>query len=199
MIDRKTYKWKWIAQVRDEKKVTMLRKNPGDAWMLMSVRQPDQDGSKMDESAGTVAQARENFEKWNWVKKVVYTPIKSFLYRIGEFLCIFNIPNQQMEFYDLEGDFSYIIALETDHAGEGRWSNDILIDAKTLKVFTTYLKNGYMSLYEINLNTGALTKKVTSYHAFPQKPTIYDNYLYYLYDDPDLPDNKMLFRQLSTF
>jgi hypothetical protein len=195
LIDRENYKWKWIARVKDEKRITMLRKNPGDAWMLMSVSQPDQDGSKVSELFGTVSQANEDFEKWNWVKKVVYCPLKSFLYRIGDFLCIFNIPEKRMEFYDLQGNFSYIIQLEMDHVSEGRWTNDILIDESTRKVFTTYSRNGLANLFEIDLNTGSLTKKLTSFYPFPQKMTLYNDYLYYLYDDPVAPDNKMLFRQ----
>jgi hypothetical protein len=40
-----------------------------------------------------------------------------------------------------------------------------------------------------------LTKILSSFHLFPQKLRISGNYLYYLYDDPISPDNKMLFRQ----
>jgi hypothetical protein len=100
-----------------------------------------------------------------------------------------------MEFFDLDGNFSYKIELKTDHAGEGRWTNDILIDETTLKVFTTYLKNGILNLYEIDLNTGMLEKAISTFHTYPQKLRISGNYLYYLYDDPISPDNKMLFRQ----
>jgi len=194
-INRKNNSRKWIAQVRDEKKAKILRRNPEDAWRLMSASQPDQTGQKMSEYKGEVEAANIATIEWYWVRKIAYPPIKSFLYRIGEFICIFNTPNKQMEFYDLEGNYSYKIELKTDHAGEGRWTNDILIDDVTLKVFTTYLKNGILNLYEIDLNTGMLKKILSSFHLFPQKLRISDNYLYYLYDDPISPDNKMLFRQ----
>ena len=194
-INRKNNSKKWIAQVRDEKKAKMLRRNVEDAWMLMNPSQPDQTSQKMSESKGTVMTARNATVEWYWVRKIIYPPIKSFLYRIGEFICIFNTPNKQMEFYDLEGNYSYKIELKTDHTGEGRWTNDILIDNITLKVFTTFLRNGILSLYEIDLNTGMLTKILSTFHFFPQKLRISDNYLYYLYDDPISPDNKMLFRQ----
>jgi hypothetical protein len=193
-INRKNNSRRWIAQVRDEKKAKMLRRNQEDAWMLMNPSPPGQD-QKMAESRAEVESANAAMDSWYWVKKVVYSPIKSFLYRIGEFICIFNTPNKQMEFYDLEGNYSYKIELKTDDAGEGRWTNDILIDGITLKVFTSYLKNGVVSLYEIDLNTGLLTKILSTFHYFPQKLRISDRYLYYLYDDPISPDNKMLFRQ----
>jgi hypothetical protein len=194
-INRKNNSRRWIAQVRDEKKAKMLRRNEEDAWMMMNPSQPDQTAQKMSESKDETKAARNATVEWYWVRKIIYPPVKSFLYRIGEFICIFNTPNKQMEFYDLEGNFSYKIELKTDNAGGGRWTNEILIDGITLKVFTTYLKNGVISLYEIDLNTGMLTKVLSTFHYFPQKMRISDNYLYYLYDDPISPDNKMLFRQ----
>jgi hypothetical protein len=194
-INRKNNSKKWIAQVRDEKKAKMLLRNVEDAWMLMNPSQPDQTAQKMSESKDVIKASRNATVDWYWVRKIIYPPIKSFLYRIGEFICIFNTPNKQMQFYDLAGNYSYKIELKTDHAGEGRWTNDILIDDVTLKVFTTYLKNGILNLYEIDLNTGQLTKILSTSHFFPQKLMISGNYLYYLYDDPISPDNKMLFRQ----
>jgi len=194
-INRKNNSRQWISQVRDEKKAKMLRRNLEDAWMLMSPVQPDQSGGTMSESRDEMGMMRNATVEWYWVRKIIYPPVKSFLYRIGEFICIFNTPNKQMEFYDLEGNYSYKIELKLYNAGEGKWTNDILVDGVTLKVFTTYLKNGIISLYEIDLNTGELTKDLSVFHLFPQKLRIYDNYLYYLYDDPQLPDNKMLFRQ----
>ena len=194
-INRKNNQRKWVAQVRDEKKAKMLRRNQEDAWMLMSPSQPDQTPAKMSESSSVSNNARNATVEWFWVRKIIYPPIKSFLYRIGEFICVFNIPNKQMEFYDLDGNYSYKIELKVDHAGEGRWTNDILTDGVTLRVYTSYLKNGIVNLYEIDLNTGALTKSLSTFHYYPQKMRISDNYLYYLYDDPETPDNKMLFRQ----
>ena len=194
-IDRKNNRRRWISQVRDEKKAKMLRRNQEDAWMLMNPAQPDQGSEKMSESRENVTSMRNATVDWYWIRKIIYPPVKSFLYRIGEFICIFNTPNRQMEFYDLQGNYSYKIELRLHDAGEGRWTNDILIDGVTLKVYTTYLKNGTLGLYEIDLNTGELTRILSVFHLFPQKLRIFDNYLYYLYDDPQLPDNKMLFRQ----
>jgi hypothetical protein len=194
-IDRKTNVRRYISQVRDEKMAKMLRRNPEDAWMLMSPLQPDQNAATLGEGRDEMVGGRNATVDWYWVRKIVYPPIKTFLYRIGEFICIFNTPNKQMEFYDLQGNYSYKIELKLPSAGEGRWTNDILIDMITLKVFTTYLKNGVLSLHEIDLNTGELSKEISVEHLFPQKLRVFDNYLYYLYDDPISPDNKMLFRQ----
>ena len=195
-INSKDRTKKLITQFRDEKKVKMLKRNPEDAWMLRSASQPDKNGDKMSESPGISLSSRDAFREYSWVRKIQYPPIKSFLYRIGEFICVFNIPNNQMEFFDLDGNYSYKLQLKAEKAGEGKWTHDIIIDEFNLKVYTTFLKNGVVSLFEIDLNTGELIKKMSVFHFFPQKLKIYDNYIYYLYDDPASPDNKMLFRQL---
>jgi len=194
-VNRKTHDRQWISQIRDEKKAKMLRRNPEDAMMLMRSSQPDIGSQKMSESRDVMKMTRDGFTDWMWIRKIIYTPIKSFLYKIGDFICIFNTPNKQMEFYDLAGNYSYKLQLKADNAGEGRWTNDILIDEINLKVYTTFLKNGVNALYEIDLNTGELTKIMSIFHYFPQKIRIHDGYVYYLYDDPQDPDNKMLFRQ----
>jgi hypothetical protein len=64
-----------------------------------------------------------------------------------------------------------------------------------VEVYTTYLRNGVVTLYGIDLNTGDITRKIALDHLYPQKIQIHSNYVYYLYDDPAQPDNKMLFRQ----
>lgn len=194
-VNRKDKTRKWISQVRDEKKAKLLRRNPDDLWLLRSSAPPDRNADKTSGSGDAVGHANLISAEWMWVRKIQYPPIKSFLYRIGEFICVFNIPGRQMEFFDLQGNYSYKLQLKVEKTGEGRWTNDIIIDGFTLKVYTTFIKNGVISVYEIDLNTGELMQKLKVFHFYPQKLKIYDNYIYYLYDDPIAPDNKMLFRQ----
>jgi hypothetical protein len=194
-INRKNKSRKFISQFRDEKMSKMLRRNPEDLWLLMNSSQPEQEGQSMSESIDDVKAANEANAQWTWVRRIQYPPIKSFLYRIGEFICVFNIPGHQMEFFDLDGNYSYKMQLKVDIKGEGRWTQEVIIDRFYLRVYTTFLKNGMVTLYEIDLNTGELTRKMSVVHPYPQKLRIFENYLYYLYDDPIQPDNKMLFRQ----
>jgi len=179
-VNRKNLLKKTIAQVRDEKKMKMLRRNLQDAQLLGSDLQPD---------------SRDDFVTWNYVHKILYRPVKTALYRIGEFTCIFNIPERQMEFYDNEGSFSYKLALKIENVNDGRWTNDILPDERTGKIFTAFISNGHYSLYEIDLNSGILKKQLTLFHYYPQKVRVYNNFVYYLYDKSGEPDNKMLYRQ----
>jgi len=178
-INRKSKKKQSLSTVRDEKKAKMMRRNPDDLSLLLS----------------PIPEDRENFTNWNYVHKILYRPIKSALYKIGSFICIFNIPDKQIEFYDQKGAYSYKLALKIDEKTEGRWSEEIIVDEILLKAFSIFIKNGTFILYEINLNTGVLKKTLTLYHPYPEKVQIYNGYVYYLYDIPGSADNKILFRQ----
>jgi hypothetical protein len=179
-VNRNTLQKNSITQARDEKKMKMLRRNAKDAQLLGNKMHPD---------------SREDFVTWNYVHKILYRPIKTSLYLIGDYTCIFNTPEQQMEFYDGTGNFSYKLALKTDNVKDGRWTSDILTDGITGKVYTLFMQNGTCRIYEINVNDGMLKRRVSLFHLYPQKLKIYDDWVYYLYDVAGDPDNKMLFRQ----
>jgi hypothetical protein len=179
-VNRKTLLKNTISRVTDEKKMKMLRRNEEDAQWLGKKTQPD---------------GRDDFVTWNYVHKILYRPIKTALYRIGGYTCIFNTPDQQIEFYDAMGNFSYKLALKTSNVDDGRWSGDIVADDVTGKVYTVFTSNGTYSVYEININNGMLKKRLTLFHLYPQKIRAYNGWIYYLYDVAGDPDNKMLYRQ----
>ncbi|MEI7726981.1 MAG: carboxypeptidase-like regulatory domain-containing protein [Bacteroidota bacterium] len=179
-VNRTTLIKNSITQIRDEKKTKMLRRNSQDAQLLGSAIIPN---------------GRDDFVTWNYVHKILYRPIKTALYRIGEYICIFNTPDQQMEFYDIAGNFSYKLALKIDQVNDGRWTGDVLTDEVSGKVYTVFTHNGTSVVYEINLNSGMLKKRLSLLHLYPGKVRVYNNWVYYLYDVAGDPDNKMLYRQ----
>jgi hypothetical protein len=186
-IDRVTLKRRELTQVMDEQKAKMLRRNPEDVWSLM--------GSQPDFSPENLVQFRESYLLWNFTHKTLYRPIKTALYRIGNFICIFDIPGKELEFFDLDGNFSYKLKVNIDLIKEGRWSGDIFMDETQSKVYTTFLKSSGTRLYRIDLNTGDLHRILSVIHPFPQKIRVYKEQVYYLYDVLGDPDNKTLFRQ----
>ena len=179
-VNRKSLLKNPITQVGDEKKMKMLRRNTDDAQLLGSAIPPN---------------SREDFVTWNYVHKILYRPVKTFLCRIGDYICIFNTPLRQIEFYDANGNFSYKLALKIDNVKDGRWTNDIMIDERSEKIFTTFVSNGLYNLYEIDMNSGILKKRLTIFHYYPEKIRVYNYFVYYLYNVSGDPDNKMLYRQ----
>jgi hypothetical protein len=179
-INRKTLVRNSLASVNDEKKLKMLRRNSEDIGLLWQTRHPD---------------SREDFVTWNYINKILYRPIHTSLYRMGNYICIFNSPDRQIEFYDMEGNYSYKIGLKVDTIHNGRWSNDILIDEATSLAYTAFLRSGICVIYRIDINTGLLKRILEIIHPFPQKLRIYNSDVFYLYDIPGSPDNKMMFKQ----
>ncbi len=200
-IDRITKKRQVLTQVVDEQKVKMLRRNPEDTWSLIS-SQPDYlpqvtdlGRDEPDISIEELDRFKKEFNAWNFTHKILYRPVKTALYKIGKFICIFNIPAQNLEFYDTDGNFSYKLKINIELINDGRWSGDIFLDENQSKVYTTFLKSTGTGLYRIDLNTGDLHKILTLIHPFPQKIRIYKDKVYYMYDVLGDPDNKILYRQ----
>jgi hypothetical protein len=179
-VDRKTLQKSHISRVKDEEKMKMLRRNPDDYQLLGNAIQPD---------------SRESFVTWNYVHKVLYRPVKTSMYIIGSYTCIFNTPERQMEFYDSAGNYSYKLALAIDQVKDGRWTNDILIDEVSGKVYTVFMQNGKCHVYEINKDNGSLKNRQSLVNVYPRKIKIYNDWIYYMYDVSGDPDNRMLFRQ----
>jgi hypothetical protein len=199
-INRITKKKQVLTQVVDEKKAKMLRRNPEDAFLLWSM-QPDYLAQLKDmnsEKAMTrdeIKDARGKFNEYSFTSKILYKPVKSALYVVERFVCIFDVPGKQLEFYDTAGNFSYKLKINTEMIKEGKWSGDIFMDENQKKVYTTFQKSSGTGLYRIDLNSGDLHKVVSLIHPYPRKIRIYKDQIYYMYDILGDPDNKTLYRQ----
>ena len=142
-----------------------------------------------------IPESREAFQQWNWVKKVLYKPNTSTLHKIDDMLCVFNTADYTLELYTLLGEFTSKLKLQVQKTNAGRWTTEIYIDDIDGKAYTSFIKNGKMTLYRVDLNTGELKRITSSRHMFPQKVHVHNNFLFYLYDIPGQGDNKHMFRQ----
>jgi hypothetical protein len=197
-INRVTKEKKVLTQIEDENKLKRLRRYR-DEDMFLSQSTPGgrltETGTISSSNAASIGTERDSFDEWNWVHKVLYRPIKTALYIIRGFICIFDIPKKELEFYDQEGNFSQKLRLNIDPVKEGKWSGNIYLDETQSKVYTTFDRSTGSSLYRIDLNTGDLHKTLTIKHPYPQKIKIYKDQIYYLYDVHGNPDDKTLYRQ----
>jgi hypothetical protein len=203
-IDRVSKEKKMLTTMRDEYKLKQLRRNPGEAMQLATPMPSGRSVNTSMQFTNTTRlkedEAMESgdwgtFDEWSWVHKILYRPMKTALYVIGDFICIFDIPDRELEFYDQNGNFSLKLKLNVDVIKEGKWSGDIFLDESQSKVYTTFQKSTGSGLYRIDLNTGDLHKVLAIKHPFPQKIKIYKEQIYYLYDIHGNPDDKTLYRQ----
>jgi hypothetical protein len=158
----------------------VLRDNPGDYIYLISDRIPE---------------GRDNLVEYVWVRTILYKPNKSVMFQVGDSLCVFNVTEGIMEFYDMDGNFINELRLPIEDNMAGEWTREIYIDAMEHKAFTSSLKNGLITLYQIDLQTGMIHRLLKTVHAFPEKVRVHDGYLFYLYDKPWEGDAKYLYRQ----
>lgn len=184
-INKKTSQRQHLTNANDEEKMKMAQANSegrisNDNSLLLMSRIPED---------------RQTFQEWMWVKKVLYKPNTSSLYRISENLCVFNTADYTLELYTLDGEFTSKLKMQVQNTRDGRWTTEIYIDGIENKAYTSFLKNGRMTLYRIDLNNGNLKRIATTPHMYPQKIKVHNNFLFYLYDIPGEGDNKHMFRQ----
>ncbi|NTV82910.1 MAG: carboxypeptidase-like regulatory domain-containing protein [Bacteroidales bacterium] len=179
-IHRKSKEKQYIASIADEENMKMLRHNPHDYYLLV-----------MDTLPASSAEIIE----WIWVNKILYKANASALKKIGDSLVVFNTADGTLHYYSMDGKFLSIICMPVLNKHGEKWTREIFFDEMAHLPHTTFMKNGRIHLYGINIKTGELHHELFSSHLFPQKIKIHNHYLYYLYDIPGIGDNKHLFRQ----
>jgi hypothetical protein len=179
-VDRHSRQRQLFASTKDEVMGKVLRENPSDYAYLISDRIPD---------------GRENLVEYIWVRKILYKPNRSMMHRMGDSLFVFNLSDTTVEVYDLQGQLIDMISLADVGKIEGTWTLDVYIDPATRQAYTSGIKNGIVTLYQIDLDRGELHRVMSTVHTFPEKLSIYNQNLFYLYDLPGEADNKQLLRQ----
>jgi hypothetical protein len=196
-VDKTSRVKKVLATVKDRYRLNLLRNNFMDAIFLSKTSAGGDawDLSKESEDLVSLSEMRGKFDEWNWVHKVVYRPMKTALLKVGDELCVFDIPGKAVEFYDMDGNFRLQLVLNVDGVSGNKWSGDILQDEAKSKVYTTFLEGEVSMLYRIDMNSGDLHRILAIQHPFPEKIKVYNDQLYYLYNVMGDPDNKTLYRQ----
>jgi len=199
-----------LATIRDEFKLNMLKKNPEDRMMLSSV--PAGPGIMDDligtlESRGAYSLMRQASWQIRYLEKVVYTPVKAPLKRIDENLVIFDFPNSKMSFFDPNGNKFYEVAISFHHTNTERnileglfkskgWEEyDVYVDEEKYKAYALITDGGKYTLKEIDLFTGNLTNTYKLYYPYPEKITVSNGYVYFLYKPYSDWTKKRLYKQ----
>jgi hypothetical protein len=179
-IHRRTKKLQNLASSSDDFKRNMFRLNPIDRYLLMMDTLPN--------SASEIAE-------YSWVRKILYTPNASVLKLIGDSISLFNTTDGSLELFDRSGKFLYAGTLPVLDRKTEKWTREIYYDEMKEKPYTSFLKNGKIYIYSIDVANGALKPESVTHHIFPRKIIIDNHYLFYLYDLPGMGDNRQLYRQ----
>lgn len=179
-VDRETHVNEKVASVVDEETLARLRANQDDYGRIRSDKIPD---------------GRSEFQAWSFARKVMYKPRTAVMVQIGEHICIFNTADMTIEFYTPDGDFTSKVKFDVSQISAGRWTREIYVDGKTSKAYTSFIRNGEMTLYRVNPETGVLYRSCRLTHGYPQRIRVCGGAVYYMYNVPGEPDNKQVFRQ----
>lgn len=179
-INRQTRARRLLSSTADELKLKMLRRNGGDYRLLVLSRIPND---------------RKEFEEYSWIRKILYTSNHTTLKKTGKSISLFNTSEQTISSYSQGGEFQSELKMLVSQVNDGKWTADFYIDELSGTPYTSFLRNGLLTLYRIDLNTGDLRRVITAEHTFPQKIRIQNRCMYYLYSAPGSWENKRLYAQ----
>jgi len=102
------------------------------------------------------------------------------LLKINDMLYIFDHINGKIVAYDLNGNF--IKESEINYYRTQNYGKEVIVDEEETTVFVKFLNNGYVTLRQINPDTGNFTGNdiVLEKHTYPKHITIRGDYIYYL-------------------
>ena len=102
------------------------------------------------------------------------------LLKINDMLYIFDHINGKIVAYDFNGNF--IKEVEISYYKTQNYGKEVIVDDEETTVFVKFLNNGYVTLRQINPDTGNFTGNdiVLEKHVYPKHIKIRGGYIYYL-------------------
>jgi hypothetical protein len=110
--------------------------------------------------------------------KPTYQPVKY----INQKIYFFNHYEGKLLEFDEEGKqlSEQIITYQKDK----QWAKEIIVNEEHTRCFAKYIKDGLVTLHEIDLDTGRVKGSLTlEEHAFPEKIRIKGDFVYYTYKE----------------
>ena len=113
-----------------------------------------------------------------FLKDIVYKPVFNHLFEIHDTLIYFNHINGSIDFFfpGLTPERSVPISYQKSK----KWKNTVLKDLVTNKTYTLYYNAGYFDLYEVNYNSGNISREARIPAMSTHKIEVNNGYVYYL-------------------
>lgn len=123
---------------------------------------------------------RRSEDDRNFFNTIIATRAYIPVFAQADTLFIFDHPNNVIHSYLMETNKALKVkAMEYHHFRE--WKPLVLFDEAQNTFYTTYLKNGIVTLGEINMVNGKINKRFTISHSFPKNIKIDKGIVYYMY------------------
>jgi len=112
------------------------------------------------------------------LSKPTYQPIKY----INRKIYLFNHYEGKLSDFDEEGNT--LSEKDITYQKDKQWANEIIVNEEHTRCFAKYVKDGLVTLHEIDVETGRIKGSLTlEEHAFPEKIRIKDDFVYYTYKE----------------
>ncbi|MCD4695382.1 MAG: carboxypeptidase-like regulatory domain-containing protein [Bacteroidales bacterium] len=200
-----------LREISDIEKINFLLDNPENNAIFIGGSEPGlADLKGLPGDAGALAAIR-NLDITRRFNQMAYlSEIHAPVFKLGDSVCIFNYPNNQIEMYGpsdslvFKTNISYHLSPKKNpleslgyaFVKATKWEGNIIVDEKRKRVYALFKNiNGTRDIKEIDLLSGK-TKHVTSI-PFPyvEKIKIKNNEIFYIYKGWGQNQKKKLFRQ----
>ena len=110
------------------------------------------------------------------LSQLPYSP----LLKINDILYIFDHVNGQIVAYDMDGNL--VKEVEINYHTTQNYGKEVIVDEEESIAFVKFINNGYVTLRQINPDTGNFTGNdiVLEKHVYPKNIRIRGDYIYYL-------------------
>jgi hypothetical protein len=123
---------------------------------------------------------RRKEDKRNFFYTIIATKAYIPVFADHDTVFIFDHPNNLIHSYLLENNKPLQVkTMEYNHFSQ--WKPLVLFDEARDVFYTTYLKDGIITIGEINRTTGKINKRFTLSHTFPKNIKIDNGIVYYMY------------------
>jgi len=110
--------------------------------------------------------------------KPTYQPIKY----INQKICLFN--HYEGKIFAFDEDGNPLSEQTITYQNDKQWAKEIIVNEEHTRCFAKYIKDGMVTLHEIDLDTGQIKSSLTlDEHAFPEKIRIKGDFVYYTYKE----------------
>lgn len=124
-----------------------------------------------------------------------FRPVYAPLFCINDTVIIFDPYSGKIFMHEVSGEPVDSVHTDFDKNQNGKFAQQILLDAVQHKFYATYKKSGKPFLREIRPDNGETGVAIRFYYNFPEKIKIHNGRVYYLYRSVDSGNTMHLFAE----
>jgi len=131
-------------------------------------------------------------EDTQFEKLAFFKPVDAPLHVVGNNVLVFDHLTNYLRIFSPDGFHKGDIPI--DYHRLPKWDSFIIIDKIRGEAYTRYVRNGYSTLHEIDLETGQIGTGIELPREFPEEITVRDGVAYFLYREANYDDTRRLYR-----